>query len=569
MTDYLKTYVLYVILFLLGGTTQAGEPLLVVNQAGYLPTAEKFVYAVGPADSFMVHDATDGAIVYRGELTSSAGVDESTGLVINRGDFGPVNITGMYYITATDGSATGKFRIAGYVYSDVFRKALKGFYFQRCGTALEDPAAEVYKHSACHQDDATPHVSLRSDTHIESTGGWHDAGDYGKYMVPAGITVGTLLMAYDYFPDEFARDDIGIPESGNGIPDILDEIRCELEWTITMQRSDGGVYHKLTTQRFTGMVMPEPQDSLRYIYEVASAATADFAALTARAARTLAPFDQAFSERLQQSAIRAWNFLEANPDIVPRGGFHNPAGTNTGEYGDRDDSDERIWAAAELYETTGGKRYHRYFLDHFDDVKPMANNFTWNQVGTLGHLTYLWTSRQAADPEVKATLQSALREQCDAVIEIINRSGFRTAIAPGEFNWGSNSLAMNRAMLLLMGYETFDDSAYYNGALDQLNYILGTNAHEMTFLTGVGERSPMHIHHRQSAADGIVQPVPGLLAGGPNEDRQDRVLMERFTEDTPPALCYADSLDSYASNEIAINWNAPLVFVAGYFSSPK
>ena len=554
---------LVVFVFAWGEQAFGQERLLVIDQVGYLPDAAKWVHATGSPDSFFVHTEEADSIVFRGALTGFAGVDESTGMTVGRGEFTALQAEGTYYITSDSGDTTSHFRIAEDAYSEVYRSTLKGLYFQRCGTALRDPEAGGYTHPVCHEDDGVLHSSTDSSGQVESVGGWHDAGDFGKYVVPAGITVGTLLMGYEYFPDRFGSDNIGIPESGNGVPDILDEIRFELEWLLTMQRSDGGVYHKLTAENFSGMIMPHRHGNTRYIYEVSSAATGDFAAMMARAARVFESYDQQFSQILFIRASEAWNFLENNPNIIPDGGFNNPSGTYTGEYGDGYDRDERLWAAAELYEITGENRYHDYFLDHYDDITLMASNFGWNSVGTLAHLTYLRSAQEGADADVKAELESALRNQCDNVVDIRNQSGFRTAIEPGDFYWGSNSLAMNRGVLLLMGFDTFAGTSYREAALDQLHYVLGVNAHDMTFVTGIGERSPMHIHHRQSEADNITAPVPGLLAGGPNEYLQDDALREEFDDNTPPALCYVDDLDSYASNEITVYWNAPLTFIAG------
>jgi endoglucanase len=125
---------------------------------------------------------------------------------------------------------------------------------------------------------------------------------------------------------------------------------------------------------------------------------------------------------------------------------------------------------------------------------------------------------------------------------------------------------LNKALLLIYAYEQTDNNSYFQIASMQLNYIMGTNAHNISFITGVGTNSVMHPHHRPSVADGVINPVPGLLAGGPDQYLDDPVLQSHFNSSTPPALCYIDDVGSYASNEIAINWNAPLVFVSGYFN---
>jgi endoglucanase len=147
-----------------------------------------------------------------------------------------------------------------------------------------------------------------------------------------------------------------------------------------------------------------------------------------------------------------------------------------------------------------------------------------------------------------------------------NNSGFMVSLVPGEFGWGSNSDALNNAILLIVGYELFGTTQYRDAALDQLHYVLGVNPLARSYVTGLGTTRPLNPHHRPSAADGVAEPIPGLLVGGPDQYRDDPILALLYTASTPPALCYADILLSYASNEIAINWNASLVFVSGYIA---
>ncbi len=384
-------------------------------------------------------------------------------------------------------------------------------------------------------------------------------------MVNAGITVGTLLMAYELFPERFSFDDLNIPESGNAVPDILDEARYELDWLFKMQASSGGVYFKVTRENFSGFVMPSNDTANRYIYQISSTATADFAAVMARASRVYADFDSAFSSECLAAAVKAWAFLKANPSIVPTGGFKNPGGTNTGEYGDGNDSDERLWAAAELFAVTDGTEYNDYFTSHYGNGQ-INSEMGWQNVRIMALLTYLTLTRPASSSAAQAKIQSSLMNYCYNLITEINNSGFRAAVKPGEFNWGSNSNALNRAVVLIIGYDYMKDPDLLTAAQDQLNYIYGCNANNISYVTGVGEHHVMHPHHRPSAADGITEPVPGLLAGGPDQYLNDDVLKAHYTSATPPALCYIDDQGSYASNEIAINWNAPLVFVTGYFN---
>ncbi len=554
------------LVLLLGTASASSQAVVAVNQAGYKPGAAKHVFVAVSAESVRIVDNATGATMTSVPLTLWRVNDPATGRTVRRGDFTSFSVPGRYRIVASTGQESQVFQISDTVYNGVFRKSLKAFYYQRCGTTLLPDQAGQYWHPQCHTLDALLHSSTDSSGFRLTAGGWHDAGDYGKYVVNAGISVATLMMAYEYFPAYFNHDNLNIPESGNGVPDILDECRYELEWLLSMQRGDGGVYFKLTRTQFEGIVMPQHDTALRYLYRVSTTATANFAAVMARATRIYLPFDTAFARQCSTAAVQAWGYLSANPSIVPPGGFRNPAGTVTGEYGDSDDRDERLWAAAELFVTTGSPVFNNNFILNYSSAGVFTSTMSWQNVRSLAHLTYLRSMQHGTDPAIKNHLRQALDTYCQAQIAKRNGSGYHVVLAPGDYVWGSNSAALNAAILLIMGSHESGNPVAMQTAADQLHYTLGANAHALSFVTGVGSRYPMQPHHRPSAADGVVDPVPGLLAGGPNQYLSDPVLQALFSGSTPPAMCYVDSLPSYASNEIAINWNAPLVFVAGYFA---
>jgi len=546
--------------------TSGGVPPA-VNQAGYPRQSTKYFFTSQPADSFKVIDVANRIVLLGGRLTLIQSNDAATGSAVYGGDFTSVRQPGIYRVLTSGGDSSALFAVGDSVYDQVYRKALKGFYFQRCGVALLPGSAGVYQHPACHPGDGFYHSTADTSGFHLSTGGWHDAGDYGKYVVNAGISVGTLLMAYEYQPASFAQDDLGIPESGNGVPDILDEVRFELQWLLTMQRSNGGVCAKLTRTQFEGFVMPQNDTGTRYLYQIASTATADFAAMMARAARVYQRFDAAFAQTCLSAATLAWAYLQAHPQIVPPGGFKNPSGTATGEYGDGNDSDERLWAAAELFATTGTSAYQTYYLLNFGSSGSAFDGMSWPNVRPLANITYLKTNRSGMNETLRNDLRQALVSSCQTLVGKRNSSGYRVVLQPGEYYWGSNSGALNAALLLIVGYGESGNRAFLDVASDQLHYVLGANAHALSFLTGVGGRATRHPHHRPSESDGIADPVPGLLAGGPDQYGEDPALKSKFPSSTPPALWYIDTVASYASNEICINWNAPLVFVAGYLNA--
>ena len=556
-----------IILLLLPFTFYESAEVL-INQAGYLPGSAKFVYVTESSDSFYVHSLSN-EIVYRNKLELWSLNDASTGMSVYEGDFSEFKETGNFFITTDTGDSSYIFEISNSVFEQVYKKTLKAFYYQRCGFDLLGSFADPYYHLACHKADGFFHSTTGLTGFNSASGGWHDAGDFGKYVVNAGITVGTLLMAYETFPQRFTYDDLNIPESGNNIPDILDEVKYELDWLFKMQNVNGGVYAKLTKNDFAGFIMPQNDSGIRYIYQIASTATADFAANMARAYRVYLPFDSVYANKCLNAAKLAWTFLGNNPSIVPSGGFKSPQGTNTGEYGDGDDKDERLWAAAELFMADGDQKYNSFFVSHYKDAAIFSGPMSWANVRSMAHLTYLAGNRNSINSSIQNEELQALKNYCNTLVSRGSNDGFHVTLTSNEYNWGSNSGVLNEAVLLLFGYNKLHVDSYLNTALNQLNYILGTNAHNMSFVTGIGTKYPMHPHHRVSDSDGITEPIPGLLAGGPNKYLNDDVLKIHFNNSTPPALCYVDITGSYASNEIAINWNAPLVFVAGYFNNEK
>jgi len=537
-----------------------------INQAGYKTDGFKFFYTDSDVASFVVCRTDNNDTVYQGNISIKIENDASTGLNISKGEFSDFNTEGNFYIKVSENLASDTFSVSEDVYEDVLYKSVKGFYFWRCGTALAEPYSGVYNHEICHTNDGIFHSTAGKTGNKITTGGWHDAGDYGKYIVNAGISAGTLLMAYELFPDLFSMDNLNIPESGNGIPDILDEVRFELDWMLKMQNDDGGVFHKVAALNFPGYIMPETDNAGRYIYQISSTATADFAAVMAKAYRAFRSFDSTFANACLNAAELSASYLQNHPDIVPAGGFRNPSDSQSGSYGDSYDKDERLWAYSELYISTSNQTYFDGYSLLLSEIVPFQNEMSWPNVAQMGNISYLFLA-DPGDENLKSTLHNAIISYSNNLLPDIQNDGFNVSINPGEYNWGSNAVVLNRAIILILAHELTGNDEYLKAAQYQFNYILGTNAHNISFVTGVGLRYPMHIHHRPSAADNVAEPVPGYAAGGPNEYLSDDVLRRNFNSETPPALCFIDHLDSYASNEICLNWNAPLIFTAGYFNA--
>jgi endoglucanase len=377
--------------------------------------------------------------------------------------------------------------------------------------------------------------------------------------------MGTLLSAYEDYTPYFDSLRTGIPESGNALPDIIDEILDNLRWMLTMQDpDDGGVYHKCTNAAFDGMVMPGVTTLPRYVVQKSTAATLDFAAVLAQSARILKKFDRqlpGLSDNCLNASKLAWAWAVKNPAIT-----YNQDGMNkkfepavtTGAYGDNTLWDEWTWAASELFVTTKESGF-------LDTVRHQLNQPiilpSWSQVSFEGYYSLLRHEKNlpsSANPAVML-LKKRMIHFADSLLQNQSSNAFHTVMGGSlsDFAWGSNAVAANQGILLLNVYRITGNKKYLEGAMSNADYILGRNATGYCFLTGAGTFSTRDPHHRPSVADGIDDPVPGLLAGGPNPGKQDKC---QYTYSAPETT-YLDANCSYASNEIAINWNAPLVYL--------
>ncbi|MEO3944332.1 glycoside hydrolase family 9 protein [Gorillibacterium sp. CAU 1737] len=531
-----------------------------VNQAGYLPHERKRFHVEASQASFEVVHADSGEPVWRG-TTSPAHFDAASGVNVSAGDFTEVREPGRYRIRIANGEET-EVAIGEDCYHELHQALLRAFYFLRCGTELTEPFAGPWTHAACHQ---TPAKVYGREELREVNGGWHDAGDYGKYTVAAAVAVADLLLAYELNPAAFAKP-LPLPETGltGGMPDVLHECRYELEFLLKMQDEDGGAFHKVTTYHFCGLdVMPEEDTAPLVLSPVSSTATGDLAAILALAARLYQPWDEAFAARCLSAAEAAWAWLVRHPEGLL---FHNPPEVSTGEYGDVSDLDERYWAAAELYRTTGQALYH-------DEVKRLVQQggfdlceLGWAAVGGYGTIAYLLMERSQTEPRLRETLRTAWLARADELLAIAEADGYGVALQADKYGWGSNMNVLNHAQHLLIASLEGRDIRYRQAALEQLHYLLGRNVLGQSYVTGIGSVPLRNPHYRPGVGDGIEEAVPGMVSGGPNPGLHDEYSREHLAG-RAPAASFADHEDSYATNEITIYWNSPAVFVTSFFVS--
>ncbi len=544
-----------------------------INQLGYYPKGPKMAAITGAAASthFFVIGAEKHDTAFAGQ-TGEIFQSKNSSVKTTIADFSGLQTPGNYLISVPSVGASYPFAIKNNALSALAVASLKGYYYIRSGEPLDAKYAGKWARPAGHPDTAVlVHISAASKerpegTVIKSPGGWYDAGDYNKYIVNSGITMGTLLSAYEDYPAYFKTLKTNIPPVA-GVPDLLAEIIYNLRWMLTMQDpNDGGVYHKLTNAAFDGMVMPGVTKLPRYVVQKGTCATLDFVAVMAQAARVFPEYIKqlpGLADSCLKAATAAWGWAIKNPAVeynqtsINRMNFKPPI--STGDYGDKKFVDEWFWASIEMYITTGDENYYKLVPRNINTPFVLPS---WSNVFGLGYYSLLRFENKvsAAHAADINKIKTTLTEQASGYLQAQNNSAFRTVVggSPADFVWGSNSVAANQGILLLQVYRFTKKREYLDAALSNLDYIAGRNATGYSFVTGIGSNPTMHPHHRPSVADGIVDPVPGLLAGGPNPGRQDKCEY-KFTE---PETAYSDTDCSYASNEIAINWNAPLVYLA-------
>lgn len=543
------------------------------NQVGYYPASSKIAVITGkvPTDVFYIVSADGKDTVYEGSIGDREMKSAFSSTTTRIADFTSFNKTGDFILRSRGVKQSFPFQIRDGVYNGLGKAILKGFYYQRSSMPLEEKYAGKWSRPAGHSDFVVLiHPSAVTDdrpagTVISSPGGWYDAGDYNKYIVNSGITMYTLLSAYEDFPAYFDSLRTNIPETGDKIPDILNEALYNLRWMFTMQDpNDGGVYHKCTNAEFDGMVMPGVTKAPRYVVQKSTAATLDFAAVMAHAARIFRKMKSQLP-RLADSCLRAsaaaWYWALKHPAVEydqARLNKEYKPDINTGAYGDKQLDDEWMWAATEMFITSKNKMYYEVIEQNINDSVSLPS---WSNVRMLAYYTMLRYQNNL--PKYTSDMVKLMRRRllaiADGFIDHISSNAFETVMGQSrkDFLWGSNAVAANQGILLINAYFLTKDKDYISGAMSNLDYLLGRNATGYCFVTGFGTKSPMHPHHRPSVADGIDDPVPGLLVGGPNPTRQDKCHY-LFTD---PETSYLDSDCAYASNEIAINWNAAMAYL--------
>ncbi|GAA3738612.1 endoglucanase [Spinactinospora alkalitolerans] len=562
-------------------------PRVRVNQVGYLPH--------GPKNATLVTDAADplpweladagGEVVAEGS-TAPEGVDASSGQNVHTIDFGDHTEVGEGYTLSADGETSHPFDVAEDPYERLRTDSLSFYYPQRSGIEISDDVAPGYGRAAGHVGEApnqgdtdVPCAPGTCDYSLDVSGGWYDAGDHGKYVVNGGISVHQLMSTFERTktaptaqPDALGDSTLRVPERGNGVPDVLDEARWELEFLMSMQVPEGEplagmAHHKIHDAEWTGLpLMPADDPQPRYLQPPSTAATLNLAATAAQCARLFEPYDADFAAECRDAAETAWDAAQANPDH-----YAEPGGVGGGPYDDDNVADEFYWAAAELLLTTGEQEYADAVTSspvHTEDVFG-ASGFDWKWTGALGRLQLATVPNDLADRE---RVRASVAEGADGYLEAQRDHPYGLSYAPdgGVFDWGSNGLVLNTMVVMATAYDITGDAAYRDGVIEGMDYILGRNALNQSYVTGYGENDARNQHSRWYAHQldpDLPNPPPGTLSGGPNSNTGTwDPVAQADLQGCAPQFCYIDDIESWSTNELTINWNSALAWTASFLA---
>jgi len=591
---------------LLIAADEAPQPAIRLNQLGFQPGTSKQAIVDDPAPTALPWSVSGagGAVVAKG-TTSVFGKDAASGDTVHQVDLSSLTKPGSYRLTV--GVHSGRpFTISADTYGPLARAALNYFYQTRAGTPIDArfaggaqwarPAGHPHEIVSCFQgtDESGTAWPGCGGYRRDVTGGWYDAGDEGKYVVNGGISLWTLQNLWEVEQGlpaarRFTAGRELVPNQGRLDP-LLVEARWEMDFLLAMQVPDGThmqlpvgrqpwgakltlsdvdasgmAHHKVGDAHWTRLPMPPQEDpEPRLLYPPTTGATLNLAATAAQCARIWKTIDPAYSAKCLDAAKRAFDAAVRNPAIFT-GNF-----TGSGSYGDASVTDEFFWAAAELFATTHDPLYgdvlHR--LHFFGDPVQVPS---WGNTAALGTITLALTDG-ALSADEQAVQRKAIVAAADGFLAEEARSGYRIPYAGTNYTWGSNSNLLNRALLLGIAARFTGEAKYRDGMVDVMDYLLGRNPLDQSYISGFGARPMKNPHHRfwaHSLDPHLPAPPPGVVSGGPNNGRAADEIARQIAPCAAPMRCWKDHIFAYSLNEVAINWNAPLVWVAAYLDETR
>jgi len=548
---------LFVLFLLSNCVAQTVTENIRINQIGFFVDGIKKAVAIDFAESkFEVWKSDQSEKVFSGNLIKKAKWESSGEDNIQIADFSSLKKEGTY-IVIIGSMKSFPFQISNTVLDEVTKAQMKFYYFNRCSYELLPKYAGKWARPAGHLNTSVK-VYEDQSRNISMSGGWYDAGDFGLYMVTGSIAACELMMSYEQFSDYWNKTECNIPESANGVPDILDEVKYELKWMYKMKDTDNGVWYKNTSTHHSGVVMPDKETSQFYCMVKNATSAYDYAATFAIAARVFKKFNKqypGFSDSCLTAAQSAWTWGVANETTHPF--CRNPKGVYTGDYGDsivQSGNDNKVLAGAELFITTGDSAY----------VKPILHAAQIGFDNEYGEPNWI-EKRPLATIELAIRGDKKCRENvlkyADKQLQLIANSSYNVniGITPDDFGWGSNRRVSERSIAMSAAFVLTKDSKYIQGVTDAMDYILGRNATGYCFITGFGSKRVMNPHHRVSGADGVLEPVPGLPIQGPYNgavgDPCRPQVLSPFA-----AKNYYDHDCSYVTNEQCIDEGSAHIF---------
>ncbi|MCG3729354.1 glycoside hydrolase family 9 protein [Vibrio cincinnatiensis] len=584
-----------------------------VNQVGYFINATKHAtvatQAVSPV-GWKLFD-TNQNIVAEGQ-TIPFGLNKSSGENVQLIDFSHVKTPMTKATLEVEGNRSHPFAINDTIYSKMKYDALSFFYQQRSGidilpeyvqrADLARPAGHQPEIVTCfNQTDAKGNSWPGCELTLDVTGGWYDAGDHGKYVVNGGISVWTLTNYYEREKQAnsnrssaFADGKVAIPENKNQFNDLLDEARWMMDFLMAMQvpennhiwvpegdqsnqldnlnltqiDASGMAFHKVADDAWTGMPLPphkDPRD--RFLSYPTTAATLNLAATAAQCARVWKELDPSYAQRCLTSAEKAWKAANQHNNIYAYDNF-----VGSGPYDDTELDDEFYWAAAELFTTTGKEEYKQviqaspyYLATPKGDINATGDVY-WQGVSGAGTLTLAIVPNKLPAKEIEKARANII-QTADNYYQSIANEGYRIPYTTEEYPWGSNSNLMNRSIFLGVAYDFTKNPKYVQGIIDAMDYILGRNPLDQSYVSGYGSRPLLNPHHRFWAhpVDSESPLVaPGVMSGGPNSINFSDPVASSMKGKCIGQTCWKDDIGAWTLNEITINWNAPFFWAVSF-----
>jgi endoglucanase len=545
------------------------KPAIILNQVGYLPQWHKKAFFRQSLPFSSENKNSTPVQVVAAQINKPVAsiplqpeaLDSVTQDTVATIDFSSVTQPGTYYLQLGKLKSV-PFTIGTDIYKQPLVTLLRSYYLQRCGMEIDDPVTGI-SHPPCHLKDAT---MAHQDQYnvaaklIPTVGGWHDTGAYNKYVATSTVTIARLLSLYEEYPDLFPDNQLSIPESGNNISDLLDEMKFSLDWLLKMQRPDGAVYRKLSGKTWPVGLAPNEDTQPRYIYGISTPETAKFAAVMAIASRNYQSLDAELATKYLTAAESAWQYLQKQKKMQVDWVEGDDTGSDKYLASDFDreaslttDVDDRLWAATELYITTGKPDFADYFADHLKEIDYTL--FEWKNPAPLALVNYLRQNRQPTSEKLVTQIKTKIQQRADLILGKVNQSIYK--LANYRFIWGSNKMAAEEGITLVYAYQLTKNPDYLTAAINQLDYLLGRNHFNQTFITDIGTNPVQHLSNLYVRAKNIR--IPGLVVGGPNGDAQDGIAVQHRGQ-----LSYIDDERSYTTNENAIDYNASVISLIVY-----